>query len=717
MLPQRAEHRVTFTRRDLVRLVVASVVLIVALTATLAVDVAPSGLGLRVGAIAQDSVRAPRAITYESKILTDRARSDAADAVAPQYDFSAERAANVAAEQGAAFTQAVAGADAAFTSSLSPASRADLLQSTLPTLSDGARSTLVTLSPERWRVVRNEAARVLDEVERSQLRDTDLATQRQFLGSRVQAGLSADERALATELIGPLVVANSSYSESLTQEARDTAAAGVAPVTETVQQGQVIVDAGHPITALDLETIDALGINASHLDAARLSGWLLLAVLLVGLLLAWVWRFRPELWHRNNVLVLVGLMLALATLALKVTAGRSILPFFVPTAAVGMLVAILLDAGAATVLMAVLAVIAGTVNGSSLELATYVFLGGLAGIVGVRRGDRLHVFVQAGLAVAVVNIAVVSTFVLLGERDLDLTGVLQLWAASIASGAGAAVVAVGSFAALGNLFGILTVFQLLELSNPSQPVLRRLLTETPGTYHHSLMVGNLAERAAESVGADPLLARTAAYYHDIGKLNNPLAFIENQSGGENIHDELPPEVSAQILKAHVVDGIDLAYRSRLPKALISFIPQHHGTALMSFFYAKAREEAAAPFGGIATADGAKAADGVDARRFRHSGPKPQTREAAILMLADSVEASVRSLSSRDEATIRAMVTRIIDERLKDGQFDECDLTLRDIERIREAFVSQLLGMYHQRIAYPQNKVVELESRRGSGTGA
>ena len=717
MLTQRAEHRVTFTRRDFVRLVVASVVLIATLTATLAVDVAPSGLGLQVGAIAQDSIRAPRAITYESRILTDRARSDAADAVAPQYDYSAERAASVAAQQGAAFTQGVASADAAFNSNLSPVNRADLLRSTLPALSDAARSTLVTLSPERWRVIRNEAARVLDEVERSQLRDTDLATQRQFLDSRIQAGLSPDERALATELISPLVVANSSYSESLTQEAQDAASAGVAPVPQTVQQGQVIVDAGHPITALDLETIDALGINASHLDAARLAGWLLLAVLLVGLLLAWVWRFRPELWHRNNVLVLVGLMLAFTTLALKVTAGRSILPFFVPTAAAGMLLAILLDAGAATVLMAVLAVIAGTVNGSSLEIASYVFLGGLAGIVGVRRGDRLHVFVQAGLAVAVVNIAVVSTFVLLGVRDLDLTGVLQLWAASIASGAGAAVVAVGSFAALGNLFGILTVFQLLELSNPSQAVLRRLLTETPGTYHHALMVGNLAERAAESIGADPLLARTAAYYHDIGKLNNPLAFIENQSAGENIHDELPPDVSAQILKAHVADGIDVAYRSRLPKALISFIPQHHGTALMSYFYAKARDEAAAPYGGIGTAEGAKAADTVDARRFRHAGPKPQTREAAILMLADSVEASVRSLSSRDEATIRAMVTRIIDERLKDGQFDECDLTLRDIERIREAFVSQLLGMYHQRIAYPQNKVVELESRRGSGTGA
>jgi len=344
----------------------------------------------------------------------------------------------------------------------------------------------------------------------------------------------------------------------------------------------------------------------------------------------------------------------------------------------------------------------------------YVFLGGFAGIIAVRRGDRLQTFLQAGLAAFVVQFLVVSTFSLLGSRDLR--GVIELWGASAASAGGAAVAAVGTFAVLGSLFGILTVFQLLELANPSQPLLRRLLVETPGTYHHSIMVGNLAERAAEAIGADALLTRVAAYYHDVGKLANPLAFIENQAGGDNIHDELQPETSAQILKQHVADGIDVAYRSRLPKSLIAFIPQHHGTAVMSYFYARAREQAAAPFGGLSTTEGQKAAEAVVERRFRHAGPKPQTREAALIMLADGVEASVRSLAARDEPAIRAMVQRIIDERLSDGQFDECDVTLRDIERIKEAFVGQLLGMYHTRVAYPQNKVVELESRRAAGGG-
>jgi putative nucleotidyltransferase with HDIG domain len=398
---------------------------------------------------------------------------------------------------------------------------------------------------------------------------------------------------------------------------------------------------------------------------------------------------------------------------LKLTAGRTGLPYIVPTAAAGMLLAILLDSGVATAVLGLIAVIAGAVNGNDqLELVAYTFFGGMAGIISIRRGDRLQLFVQAGLMVAIANVLVVATFGFLGSHDAR--GVIELMGASVLSAAGSAVAAVGTFAVLGSVFGILTVFQLLELANPSQPLLRRLLVETPGTYHHSLMVGNLAERAAEAIGADPLVTRVAAYYHDIGKLANPLAFIENQSGSDNIHDQLDPEMSAQILKAHTADGIDIAYKARLPKSLIAFIPQHHGTAPMSYFYARAKGLAAEPYGGLQTAEGTRAAAAVDERKFRHAGPKPQTREAALIMLADGVEASVRSLSSRDEPAIRAMVARIIEERVADGQFDECDLTLRDIEKIKEAFVQQLLGMYHQRIAYPQNKVVELESRRAAG---
>ncbi|HYL41008.1 MAG TPA: HDIG domain-containing protein, partial [Candidatus Binatus sp.] len=629
-------------------------------------------------------------------------------------DYTTAGAIATSGQQLALFTSRVRPIDSAFDPTTTAADRQRILNEALPDLSAEARVDLLALDAPRWTAVRTEAARVLDVTERTELRDTQLAETRLHISEQMAGGLSDAERQLAGELIAPLLVPNSSFSETLTNQRRDAAAAAVPPVVDKFVQGEVIVRAGTKVTDVDIARIHALGLDVASPDLAGIAGWLLLTGLLVMLVLGWIWRFRPAFWHRNNVLTLLTLLIVIATFAVKLTAARAAMPFALPIAALGILVTVLLDAETAIVVTAIVAIVAGAVNGPSLALGTYVLLGGLAGILAIRRGDRLASFLQVGVAVFVVQALVVTAFSLLGERDP--TGVIQLVGAAGVSAGAAAVAAIGSFAVLGSVFGLLTVFQLLELANPSQPLLRRLLIETPGTYHHSLMVGNLAERAAEVIGADPLITRVAAYYHDIGKLANPAAFIENQAGGENVHDQLAPEESAQILKQHVADGIDLAYQARLPNPLIAFIPQHHGTAVMSYFSAKARERAAEPFGGTATADGRRAAEAVDSRRFRHAGPKPQSREAALIMLADGVEASVRSLSSRDEPAIRAMVQRIIAERIDDGQFDDCDLTLRDLKRIEDAFVGQLLGMYHQRVAYPQNKVVELEARRAAASG-
>jgi putative nucleotidyltransferase with HDIG domain len=717
MLTRRADAPGAFTRRDGTRLGVAAAILVLVLTAILGIDAAlPQGLGLAAGEPAPRDIVAQADRDFVSEIRTEEVRENARNAVPDQYDYTTSNAIAIAAAQQRAFEARVNATSAAFAADVTPEEHAALLDAALIGLDvpEAEATTLRDMDRTRWRAVRTEAERVLDTTLRFEVRDSEVESTKLGLADQMAGDLNEDERFLAAALIAPLIVGNSSYSADLTAAARDRAAEAVGDVRVGVQQGQVIVRQGDPIGDSELEMLEALGLNDDQADLATFAGWALFGALIVGMLLGWIWRFRPGLWHRNSVLVLIGTHTLGATIALKLTAGSSILTYFLPTAAVGMLLTILLDATIATFVMALIALVAGAVNGSSLEIATYVFLGGVAGIVTVRRGDKLQVFVQAGIAVALVNALVVSVFSLLGERDVR--GVLELWLASAVSGAGAAVAAAGTFAVLGSLFGILTVFQLLELANPSQPLLRRLLVETPGTYHHSLMVGNLAERAAEAIGADPLLTRVAAYYHDIGKLANPLAFIENQGGADNIHDQLDPETSAQVLKQHVADGIDIAYRARLPKALIAFIPQHHGTAIMSYFFARAKDQAAAPYGGVGTAEGQKAAAAVDDRKFRHAGPKPQSREAALIMLADGVEASVRSLASRDEPAIRAMVSRIIDERVADNQFDECELTLRDLQLIREAFVTQLLGMYHTRIEYPQNKVVELESRRAASGG-
>jgi hypothetical protein len=702
-----------FTGRDAVRLALLAILLIGALTVILAADVFSSAAAPQAGDTAQATIRAPRAVTYVSTVQTDALRAQAARDVAPRYDYTPAGAAAISDAQVAQFRQEARRVDAAFAIDDGLARRA-ALDPLFPELSPDARTTLVALDALRWATIREAAAQVLGERQRIEIKDTEVLAEKAALPGRFPLVWTAAEKQLAAELVAPFITPNSSYSKALTDAARLEASQAVAPVTVTIRPASVVVEAGVQVTPADAEALRALGLDAG-LDIVRGAGWLLLATLLVLVLLAWIWRFRRELWHRDNALMLVSLLVLVAVLTIKLSAGRSILPYFLPLASVGIILAVLLGAGPAMVVQALVAIIAGAANGSSLELATYFLVGGVVGIITIRRGDRIGLFIRAGAVIALVNVVVIVVFSLLGERDL--TGIAQLVVAGIASAFGSAVAAAGLIAVLGNLFGIATAFQLQELANPTQPLLRRLLTETPGTYHHSLMVGNLAERAAEAIGADPIVARVAAYYHDIGKLANPAAFIENQAGGGNLHDDLDPEISARILRGHVTDGIDIAYKAKLPKALIAFIPQHHGTAKMSYFLEKARDDAAAPFGGRQSTAGAAAAAAVDEATYRHVGPKPQTREAAILMLADSVEASVRSLSSHEEPAIRAMVARIVTERLEDGQFDECDLTLRDVERVREAFVAQLLGAYHQRIAYPQNKVVELEARRGAGTGA
>ena len=708
----------SFTRRDGVRLVGIGVLVMLVLGSVLAIDALPgplTGGGAVVNDVATTDIRAPRAVTYESEVATNARREEAREQVPPQYDYTPERGQLTAQRQLLAFESAVAQIDAAFAAVLTDEAREAALRGAVPELTSGAVATLVGMDRVAWTALRGEMMRVLESAQRQDVRDTLLAEARGSLASRVSPRFAPDQRALAGELLSPLLVANSTFDTAATQRARDEAANRVEPVRFSIRNGEIIVQRGERVDDLVREKLALFNLLNPQVDPARIGGWFMLAALAVGLLLAWLWRFRPQIWHRTSALVLIALLVVAAVVAMKVTGDRSVLPYVIPIAAIGLLLAVLLDAGAALIVTGILALLGGAVVGT-VEFASYILLGGMAGIIVVRRGERLSHFAQAAAAIAVVNIAVVVLFTMLGDRDF--TGLFELVGAGAAAAAGSAIAALGSFVLVGNLFGITTSFQLLELANPSQPLLRRLLLETPGTYHHSLMVGNLAERAAEAIGADPLLARVAAYYHDVGKLKNPLAFIENQSAGENVHDDLSPEQSVQLLKSHVAGGIDLAYQYKLPKPLIAFIPQHHGTALMSYFYARAKEQAVEDSGareGTAVAQAAAAA--VEHARYRHSGPKPQSREAAILMLADSVEASVRSLGTPDEATIRAMVNRIIHERLDDGQFDECELTLRDLELIREAFVAQLLGMYHRRIEYPQNKIVEIESRRAAGNSA
>jgi putative nucleotidyltransferase with HDIG domain len=654
---------------------------------------------LAAGQIAERDIRAPRDETFDSASETEALREEAAAAVLPvpeliespadnqedqlrAFDILARRVSRIL-EQRDAGTLDAAGVIAR-------------LSSEVPEIRMAHRQLTGELALPRWDLVAAAARGAVETTLAQEVAQDELQAVRTSVHGLITVDLAEPERELAGDLAAELIEPNVGIDEAATEQARDQARAEIPPVEVRIRAGETIVEEGQVLTVGDIEKLVELGLTRPAVQAGTVAGNALIAILVATLLVGYLWRFEPQIWHRTRSVLLFFLALLVSAIALRISADRTLWAFAVPTAATVLLIGILLHNSAGVAMAGGLAVLAGVMNREALEPAVYVLAGGVVSLLTITLAERLNAFVRVFAALFAVNVGVLTAFSLLGQRDLP--AMLQLGAMGFVNAALSVILAVGSFAMLGNVFGIMTVFQLLELANPSNRLLRRLLLETPGTYHHSVMVGNLAERAAETIGADALLARVAAYYHDIGKMKNPLAFIENQAGTHNIHDDLNAETSARIIAGHIRDGIDLGYEHGLPVQVIGYIPQHHGTSVMTYFHNKALREV----GGRE--------DLVNEAVYRYPGPKPQSREAAIIMLADGVEASVRSLDEKDEASIRAMVDRIVDARLEDGQLDDAELTLKNIAQIKDAFVGQLLGMYHSRIKYPDN-VVPMENLR------
>ena len=685
--------------RGLARALIVTVLVALALFLVLSANITVGQENLAVGEIAPRDIRAQRDTTFTSESRTEEARAQAADEVVPvtetiksptdnqedqllKYDTLTRRVARVL--------------ELRDSGSLEGDEVIDRLTVDAPDIPFAWRQTVADIDTVRWAAIAAAGRMGVETILADPVREDQLFEVRGRVRELVTTDLAGAERELAGALAAVFVAPTEVTDEEATAEQIAQARAEVPPVEVTVQAGQRILNEGDPITVEQFEVLDALGLTRPLVEVGTVVGQLIVSVLIASLLVGYLWRFEPEIWYRNRSVLLFFLAFVVSAVALRIAADRTLLAFVVPTTATVLLLGILLPGAAGAVMAVALAILAGVMNRDALELTVYVLVGGLASLLAITRAERLNAFVRVFFVVAAAQVAVVVAFGALEQRDLAAQA--QLVGVAVFNAMISVALAAGTFAVLGNVFGIMTVFQMLELANPSNRLLRRLLLETPGTYHHSVMVGNLAERAAETIGADPLMARVAAYYHDVGKMKNPLAFIENQAGAHNIHDDLNAETSARIIAGHIRDGIDLAYEHGLPVQVIGFIPQHHGTSVMSYFHGKALREA----GGRE--------DLVDERIYRYPGPKPQSREAAILMLADGVEASVRSLDEKDEDSIREMVDRIVDARVEDGQLDDAELTLRDISQIKDAFVAQLLGMYHSRIKYPDN-VVPMESHR------
>jgi putative nucleotidyltransferase with HDIG domain len=333
-----------------------------------------------------------------------------------------------------------------------------------------------------------------------------------------------------------------------------------------------------------------------------------------------------------------------------------------------------------------MAVLAGWIVANSFELTVYYFLTGAAGVLAIRRVKQVKQFMFAGAYIMLFGLGTVLAFGLV-DRSYDFAAFQEHVFATAFNGFVSSALALGGFAVLSSFFGVTTALQLLELGQPGQPLLRRLMVKAPGTYNHSLIVASMVEHAAEEVGADSLAAKVGALYHDVGKTANPHAFVENQLGMGNIHDELRSEESARIIRGHVSQGLRLAKQHRLPRLVMDAISEHHGTMILAYFLHNAQLEA----------------DGMPINRslYIYPGPKPQSKETALLMLADGCESAVRASSDHSNDGIRDTVGHIFSERIQQAQLDDCPLTLRDIEAAKDAFCAILGSLYHPRLEYPE----------------
>ena len=668
------------------------------LTLILSVDLLPRVYEVHEGDVAAVAIKSPRKITYISAIRTRAARDAAAAQVPPVVEL--DRDLIVQQTRGLAdLIQAINGARGDPSKRSLDQRRDAIAKLTQPPLSDTTARHLAEIDDYRWATISNECQRLLQDILKDRIPDDHVDEVGQNLPLRVSPFFAEADRSVVVELVRRFVRSNLIVNQQATDRARQEAREAVAPVEQTFERGQTVIRDGQVIEPLDLETLEALGLRNPEFDWRSVGAAALLVFTLVGVLAAFIWHFdRPLLYRDRRMILLAGLLLV-ATLAAKlVVPGRPLWAYVLPLPAVSMLLAILLDARLAIAVGVVLSAILAWIAGSSFEVGAVATVGTMTAALAAWRRERVISYFIAGAEVATAQIVTYLAFFLIGRSD-DVATLSVISFELFVNGALSSLLAVGSFALLGRLFGILTTMQLLELANPTQPLLRRLLMEAPGTYHHSIMVGNLGERAAEVIGADSLLVRVAAYYHDIGKLERPWAFIENQvDAASNVHDTLDPAASAQVIAAHVTDGVKLAEKYGLPARIREMIPQHHGTRTISFFYQQASEQTT---------------EQLDAALFTYPGPAPQSREAAILMLADSTEAAARASRDHSREAIEKLVERIIRQRLEDGQFDDCNLTLRDLTQIRHSFVTLLSGIYHPRIPYP-SKAGEQTSAEPTG---
>ncbi|QPC84874.1 HDIG domain-containing protein [Phototrophicus methaneseepsis] len=645
---------------------------------------------LRVGAVAPRDIVAPNNSTFTSDILTDAERQRARDNVEPvlsppdpervqqQTELASEiltymrdvrRATYDTTEQKIEDINAIQALD----------------------LDSGVSEEILRFDEETWADIENEVLTVLPRVMRS-VRESEVAAVREQLPTQVAVRFNANERRVIVAIIEDLVIANRLINLEATEDARDAAAASVSPVPRSFVTGERIVEAGSTISASDYEALEKLGLlRTDDRRAMDLFRAMLATIIVMVIANLYFSRLTPQIVNNSpgQIAIQLGvfLLMLLATRFLGIDGNM----YLFPVAALALIYVAIADVHVAIVASLALGLLTGVAHNSSLEVATLVTAGSLTGALALRNPGRLNAFFISGFLVGLVNAATISLFALATSSQTNANGqIIGNIAITFLSGmllVPAAAIAV--MYVLTTLFNLPTALRLMELSQPNKPLLQRLMREAPGTYQHSLQVANLAEQAASAIGADSQLTHVSALYHDIGKMSNPLYFTENQQEHiGNPHDTLnDPARSADIIINHVIEGDEMARQNRLPQRMRDFIREHHGTTMVYVFYQRALQQV--------NGDESQ----LDKSDFRYPGPRPQSKETGILMLADSCEAAVRSAKPESKGQISQIVKAIFNDKRETGQLDESGLTLNDLYTIETIFLNILQSMFHPRINY------------------
>jgi putative nucleotidyltransferase with HDIG domain len=586
-------------------------------------------------------------------------------------------------------------------------------------------SNRLILEPFRRLGIIKRDIRTLNEEEIAKLDEIDdlmksLELLDQLLKS--ETNYSTQNRSLIKNLISPLITPNLTLNQVETELRRTESAQKVEPVYYQVKKGEMIVREGDRIDEIALLKLNVLkNISKSSPLTINFLGLILLIVLLIMTLWKYLELYRIKRTRVKNFFILLGILLivSIAISRISIFIANSIATYMdnppfnvsqsyyyaIPFASGAMLVMLMSDVSLAVVFSLFFSSFIGILINGDFFFALYALLGSLAAVYGIGQYKERTAIIKTGFLVGLINISAFLGMSLLTNKIQPLSLLFFSIGMCFLGGFFVATVVSALLPTFESLFGVTTDIKLLELSNIDRPLLRELAVKAPGTYHHSIMIGELAEAAALAIGANSLFVRVATLYHDIGKMNKPEYFIENQLGFENKHAKLSPRMSSLILINHVKEGIEMAKSYGLPQSIIDIIPQHHGTRLIRFFYDKAQKIEDQEIQTTKEED------------FRYPGPKPQTREAAIIMLADAVEAATRSIEEPTPARIKGMIKKIFDDIFLDGQIDECDLTLKDLGKIAVAFQRVLVGIFHIRVPYPGFEVkTEEKSKRKPAYG-